>query len=408
MPRPLTHKAADAAGKPVEDAAFLDYLRIEQVGGVVLLVAAVAALAVANSPLHDAYESLRELSFGPRSLSAHLSVEAWAADGLLAVFFYVAGLEVKRELVVGELADRRAATLPVVAAVGGMLVPALVYLAVAGGEPGAGRGWAVPTATDIAFALGVLSLVGSRAPVSLRVFLLSLAVVDDLGAIGLIAVLFTSSIGLLALLGAVVLCTAYGLLQRARVTSAALYVPLAVGVWLCVHGSGIHATVAGVVLALLTRVRPDDGEEHAPADRLEHLLQPWTAGLVVPVFAFLASGVAVSADVLREAVADPAAVGVALGLVVGKAVGVLGSAWLAVRSGLATLPSELGWADVAGVAVLAGTGFTVSLLLARLSFDPERADRVVLAVLAASVVASVLGALAVRARRSAHTAEQQV
>ncbi len=408
MPRPVTHKAADAAGKPVEDTAFLDYLRVEQVGGVVLLAAAVAALVVANTPLHDAYEHLRELTFGPSSLGARLSVEAWAADGLLAVFFYVAGLEVKRELVVGELADRKAATLPVVAAIGGMAVPALVYLAVAHGEPGAGRGWAVPTATDIAFALGVLSLVGSRAPVSLRVFLLSLAVVDDLGAIALIALLFTSGLGLLPLLGAVVLCTAFWLLQRARVTSALLYVPLAVGVWLCVHGSGIHATVAGVVLALLTRVRPDLDEDHSPADRLEHLLQPWTAGLVVPVFAFLASGVAVSAVVLQDAVGDPAAVGVALGLVVGKTVGVLGSAWLAVRTGIARLPEELGWADVAGVAVLAGTGFTVSLLLARLSFDPERADRVVLAVLTASVVASTLGALAIRARRSAHIAEQQV
>ncbi|MCW2607061.1 MAG: sodium/proton antiporter, NhaA family [Frankiales bacterium] len=408
MPRPVTHKAADAAGKPVEDTGFSDYLRVEQVGGLVLLGAAVAAMVVANSPLHDAYESLRGLTFGPQVLGARLDLEQWVADGLLAVFFYVAGLEVKRELVVGELSDRRAAALPVVAALGGMVVPALVYLAVAGGSEGAGRGWAVPTATDIAFALGVLALVGSHAPVSLRVFLLSLAVVDDLGAIALIALLFTDGVGLLPLLGAVVLCTAYWLLQRARVTTPLVYVPLALGTWLCVHDSGIHATVAGVALALLTRVRADDGEEHAPADRLEHRLQPWTAGLVVPVFAFFASGVAVSADVLGEAVRDPAAVGVAAGLVVGKTVGILAASWLAVKARIAVLPQELGWSDVAGVAVLAGTGFTVSLLLAQLSFDDARADRVTLAVLVASVAASVLGALAVRARRGAHVDEGEL
>ena len=408
MPRPIVHKAADAAGKPVEDTAFLDFLRVEQIGGLVLLAAAVLAMAVANSPLHDAYEALRGITFGPEALGARLDVEHWAADGLLAIFFFVAGLEVKRELVVGDLSDPRAAALPAVAALGGMVVPALVYLLVAGGEPGAGRGWAVPTATDIAFALGVLALVGSHTPVSLRVFLLSLAVVDDLGAIALIAFLFTDGLGLLSLLGAAGLCLAYWLAQRARVTTPLLYVPLAAAVWLCVHDSGVHATVAGVALALLTRVRADEGEEHAPADRLEHRLQPWSAGLVVPVFAFLASGVAVSGAVLSEAVRDPAALGVAAGLLVGKTVGILGAAWLAVRLRVATLPEELGWSDVAGVAVLAGTGFTVSLLLAQLSFSDARADRVTLAVLVASVTASLLGALAIRARRSAHLDEQSV
>ena len=390
---------------------FVDYLRVEQVGGVVLLGAAVLALLVANSPLGDAYDDLRSFTFGPEQLGARLDVAHWAADGLLALFFFVVGLEVKRELVVGELSDRKAATLPVVAAVGGMVVPAALYLAITlgAGDAEAARGWAVPTATDIAFALGVLAVFGSTAPASLRVFLLSLAVVDDLGAIAIIAVLFTDDLSLPALGGAAALCVLYAVLQRRRVTTPLLYVPLAAAVWLLVHESGIHATIAGVALGLLTRVRADEGETHAPADRLEHRLQPWSAGLVVPVFAFTAAGVAVSADVLSEALRDPAAIGVVVGLVVGKTVGVLGAAWLAVRLRLATLPRELRWADVGGVAVLAGTGFTVSLLIAQLSFDdPGRGDVVTLAVLVASVVASTLGALAIRARRAAHRGEAPV
>lgn len=383
---------------------YVDFLRVEQVGGLILLAAAALALVAANTPLHEAYEAVRGLTFGPESLHARLDVATWAADGLLAIFFYVAGLEVKREFAVGELSNLRSALLPVVAAFGGMVVPALVFLAVAQGEPGAARGWPVPTATDIAFALGVLAVVGSHAPAGLRVFLLSLAVVDDLGAILLIALLFTEDLALLQLGAAAVLCGVFALAQQRRITSPLLYVPLALAVWLLVHASGVHATVAGVALGLLTRVRADPGEEHGPAERLEHRLQPWTAGLVVPFFAFTAAGVVVTGDTLREAVGDPAALGVVLGLVLGKTVGVLGASWLAVRLRLARLPRGLAWSDVAGVAVLAGTGFTVSLLLVELAYeqDAARADRVTLAVLVASVVASVLGALAIRARRHAH------
>ena len=401
--RPIARTAAAKAGKDVHDTAFVDFLRVEQVGGLVLLAAAALALLVANTPLREAYDAFRGVTFGPSALGARLDVRHWVSDGLLALFFFVAGVEVKRELVVGELSDRRAATLPVVAAFGGMAVPALLYLAVAGGSPGAAGGWPVPMATDIAFALGVLALVGSHAPAGLRVFLLSLAVVDDLGAIAVLAVLFTDGLALAPMAGAAALLGAYALAQRRRVTSAWLYVPLVLAVWLCVHASGVHATVAGVALGLLTRVRPDAGEAHSPADRLEHRLQPWSAGVVVPVFAFTAAGVAVSGDVLTGAAGDRAAVGVAVGLLVGKTVGVLGAAFLAVRLGVARLPDGLGWPDVAGVAVLAGTGFTVSLLLAGLAFDdPGRVDRVTLAVLASSVLASVAGAAAVRARRGAH------
>lgn len=385
---------------------YVDYLRVEQVGGLVLLAAATAALVAANSPLAGAYQDLREVTFGPAALDASLDVASWAADGLLAVFFFVVGLEVKRELLVGELADRRSAALPVVAAVGGMVVPALVYLAVAGSTPGAGRGWAVPTATDIAFALGVLAVAGSAAPLGLRIFLLSLAVVDDLGAIALIALLYTDDLALLPLLGAAALLAGYALAQRLRVTSPLLYVPLAAAVWLCVHASGVHATVAGVALGLLTRVRADPGEEHAPAERLEHRLQPWSAGLVVPVFAFTAAGVSLSGEALGRAAGDRAAVAVVAGLVLGKLVGVLGAAVLAVRSGLARLPERIGWWDIAGVAALAGTGFTVSLLLTGLAFaDPERVQSVTIAALAGSVVSAGLGAAIVRGRRSAHLGE---
>jgi NhaA family Na+:H+ antiporter len=377
---------------------YVDYLRIERVGGVVLLAATAAALLLANTPAQDGYDDLRGLTFGPESLGARLDLAHWCADGLLAVFFFVAGLELKRELVVGELTDRRSAALPVLAAAGGMVVPALVYLLVAGDA--AGRGWAVPTATDIAFALGVLAVAGSRAPAGLRLFLLSLAVVDDLGAIALIAVLYTDSVELAPLAGALVLLGCYALAQRMRLTTPLLYVPLALAVWLCVHDSGIHATVAGIALGLLTRVRPDAGEEHAPAERLEHRLQPWSAGLVVPLFAFTAAGVAVSGDALSAAIDDPAARGVFLGLLVGKALGVLGVAWLAVRLGLAQLPGDVGWGDITAVAVLAGTGFTVSLLVTGLAFDgPPQTDAVTLAVLLASTAAALLSALLLRVRR---------
>ena len=389
------------SSRPDASQRFVDYLRVEQVGGAVLLAAAVLALVAANSPLREAYESLRSFTFGPAFLHARLDVRHWAADGLLAVFFFVVGLEVKRELVVGELADVRAALLPVVAAVGGMVGPALAYLAVAGPD----RGWAVPTATDIAFALGVLAVAGSRAPASLRLFLLALAVVDDLGAIALIAVLYTSSLAVWPLLAAGALCAAYWLLQRLRVRSTLVYVPLAAAVWLCVHACGVHATVAGVALGLLTRVRADDGEEHAPAERLEHRLQPVSAGLVVPVFAFTAAGVALSSEVVTGALTDRASLAVAVGLLLGKTLGITGAALLAVRTGLARLPEQVGWPDIVGVAVLAGTGFTVSLLLTELAFSGPQADRVTLAVLAASVAAALLGALVIRARRSAHLAE---
>lgn len=378
---------------------FADYLRVERNGGLVMLAATALALVAANTALSGSYDDLRHLTFGVEALDAKLPLEAWVADGLLAVFFFVAGLEVKRELVVGELADRKVAALPALAALGGMVVPALVYLAVTAGADGAGRGWAVPVATDIAFALAVLAVFGAHAPISLRILLLSLAVVDDLGAIALIALLFTDDLALLPLAGAVALLVAYSALVRRDRTPWWLVVPLAIALWLCVHASGVHATVAGVALGLLTRVHRRDGEEESPAERLEHRLQPWSAGLVVPLFAFTAAGVAVSGEALRDVVTEPVGLGIALGLVVGKLVGVLGGAALAVRLGLAALPESLRWRDVAAVAVLAGTGFTVSLLIAQLAFDGATAELATVAVLVASTLAAVSGALALRLAR---------
>lgn len=382
------------APKPVAD--FARYLRTETTGGIVLLVATAIALLWANSPLGDSYTALRETHLGP------LTLGDWVKDGLLAIFFFVAGLELKRELVVGELNSLKAATLPVIAAVGGMVVPALVALGFFWGEPGAGQAWAIPMATDIAFALGVLAIAGSALPSSVRVFLLSLAVVDDLGAIAVIAVLFTSGLKLLAVLAAVALLALYAFLQHKRVTTPWLYVPIAVGTWVAVHEAGVHATIAGVALGLLTRVRADEGEDEAPAARLEHRLQPWSAGLVVPLFALFAAGVPVGGDALRALADDPIALGVVAGLVLGKVIGILGFSALAVRLKLAVWPSGAGPRDVAAVGVLGGVGFTVSLLITDLALTGEAAERAKAAVLIASLLASLIAAVLLVRRGRAH------
>jgi NhaA family Na+:H+ antiporter len=382
---------------PFVDYLRVDYLRVEAVGGAVLVAAAALALVAANTGLSAAYDTIRTTELGVPGVRMDLA--HWVSEGLLSVFFFVAGLEVKRELVVGELRERRKAALPVVAAFCGMVVPALVFLAFARGAPGAGRGWAVPVATDIAFALGVLSIAGSRYPSSLRVLLLSLAVVDDLGAILLIAVLFAHGTAFLPLAGAAAVLATYALLQRARVTTPLVYVPLAVAAWYLVHTGGVHATVAAVALGLLTRVRPDPGEEHAPGERLEHRLQPWSAGLVVPLFAFMAAGLSLDAGGLRTALTDRIAVAVFAGLLLGKLLGIAGGIAVATRLGLAARPAGVRTYDTLSLGMLGGVGFTVSLLLADLAFEPAQAARAKAAVLAASVLASVTAALMLRLRR---------
>ena len=380
--RPRFLRALDAR----EDTFLGDFFRRETVGGAVALAAAVVAVVWANSPWGPAYADLRALQVGP------LDLEHWGADGALTLFFFVAGLELKREFVVGSLRRPADAAVPVVAAACGVAVPALLYLAVNGtsdaGRPG---GWAIPAATDIAFALAVLAVVGANLPSSLRAFLLTLAVVDDLIVIVVIAVFYTSTLHLVPLAVAGAAFVAWAVLQHLRIRSPLLYVPLAVLAWWCVHDSGIHATIAGVVLGLLTRVRPDEGETRSPAERLEHLWQPLSAAVAVPFFAFLSAGVVVAGGgaLLR----DPVVVGVVVGLVVGKPVGVLLGTWLVTRLTRAELNDELGWRDLVGVAVLAGIGFTVSLLVSDLSFAGAERDAAKSAVLVGSCASAVLGAL---------------
>lgn len=383
---------------PVASAKIVaEALRTETVGGTIMLVAAVTALVWANSPWASSYTAVTSTPFGPSSLHLDLTLHQWASDGLLAIFFAVAGLEVKREIVVGELRHPARAALPVIAAVAGMVVPALFFLAVSFGTPGAGEGWAIPMATDIAFALAVLAVTGSRLPDALRIFLLILAVVDDLGAVAVIAVFYTDELHVLPLLGGAVLLAGFGVLQWLRFRWWPLYVVLALGAWVLVHESGVHATVAGIAVGLLTRVRTDAGEEESPADRLEHQLRPLSAGFAVPVFALVAAGVSLHAGTFHDLLTDRVALGVVVGLVVGKVVGVLGGAWLSVRLGLARLSDELTWGHLAAVSLLAGIGFTVSLLVGELAYgNTERTELVKAAVLVSSALASILAAVLLR------------
>lgn len=382
-----------------------DALRTETVGGALLLIAAVVALVWANSGWSDAYEDLKNYRLGPESLHLDLSLGAWASDGLLAVFFFVAGIELKRELVVGELRTPSAAALPVVAAVCGMAVPALFYFAVNAGGDNI-DGWAIPTATDIAFALAVLAVIGTNLPSALRAFLLTLAVVDDLLAIMVIAVFYTDQVKFWALGVAVAGLVVFYLMQRFRVRGWWFYLPLALLIWVLVHESGVHATVAGVAMGLLMRVLPDKGEERSPAEHLEHVVRPLSAGIAVPVFALFSAGVAVSASALGNVFTHRMPLGIVLGLVLGKAVGIFCGTYLAARFTRAELNEDLAWADVLGLAMLAGVGFTVSLLISELAFDadPGLTDQAKAAVLAGSLLAALGAAVVLRIRNNRYRA----
>ncbi|MGW4830151.1 Na+/H+ antiporter NhaA [Amycolatopsis japonica] len=386
-------------------AEFARYLRTETTGGMILLGATAIALLWANSPIDDSYRAIRDFRLGPEFLHLNLTIGDWAKDGLLALFFFVAGLELKRELVVGELSRFKQAILPVVAAVGGMIVPALVALSVGWGTPGIERAWAIPVATDIAFALGVLALTASNLPSSARVFLLSLAVVDDLGAILLIAILFTAKFDLVAAGVAVVALALYAYLQHRRVRSAWVYVPLALITWVAVHSAGIHATIAGVALGLLTRVRADEGEEHAPAIRLEHRLQPWSAAVAVPLFALFAAGITVDSESLSAVFTTALPLAVLVGLVGGKLIGIFGASLLAVKFKLAEKPRGMGWRDIGALSMLGGVGFTVSLLIADLALDGEAVELAKAAVLIASAIASLSAAAMLLHRSRVHARE---
>lgn len=374
-------------------------LRTETVGGLVLLAAAVVALVWANTPWSGTYEHIRDFRFGIHTLGLDLSVGHWTADGLLTVFFLVAGIELKRELVIGELRTPATAALPVVAALCGMAVPAGVYLTTIWLGGGSGQGWAVPMATDIAFALAVLAVLSTHLPSALRAFLLTLAVVDDLGAILMIAVFFTSDLNLAPLAGAVAGLVLFYVLQRFRVRGWWCYVPLGVATWALMYNSGVHATVTGVAMGLILRTVRDEGEDASPGERTEHLLRPVSAGVAVPLFALFAAGVSVSAGVVGEVFTRPEPLGVVLGLVVGKTVGIFAGTYLAARFTRARLNPDLAWADVFALAVLAGIGFTVALLIGELAFpDAADAEHIKAAVLLGSLIAATVAALLVKRR----------
>ncbi|WP_333768167.1 Na+/H+ antiporter NhaA [Streptomyces sp. IBSBF 2435] len=378
-----------------------DALRTETVGGVLLLLAAVVSLIWANT-LHHSYEAASGFHLGPSALGLHLSVAHWAADGLLAVFFFVAGVELKRELVAGELRTPAAAALPAIAALCGMAVPALVYTVVSGAGGGSLRGWAVPTATDIAFALAVLAVIGTALPAALRAFLLTLAVVDDLCAILIIAVFFTSTINAAALAGAAACLLLFWLLLRAQVRGWYVYLPLALVTWALMLNSGVHATIAGVAMGLMLRCTTREGERQSPGERIEHLVRPLSAGLAVPLFALFSAGVTVSGHALGDVFGRPETLGVVIGLVAGKTVGVFGGTWCAARFTRARLNPDLTWPDVFALSTLAGIGFTVSLLIGELAFDddPLLTNEVKAAVLVGSVVSAVLAATLLKLRNN--------
>lgn len=395
------------------EASFVaQVLRTETVGGALLLAGAAIALLWANSPWREGYTALRDTTVGPSALHLDLSLATWAADGLLAIFFFVVGLELKREVVDGELRDPRRAAVPILAAVGGMVAPAVVYTLVnldTGGD--ALRGWAIPTATDIAFALAVLAVIGSHLPSGLRAFLLTLAVVDDLLAITIIAIFYTETLSLLPLAGALLVVAVFALLTRRRVTAWWVLVPLGVLAWVLMHESGIHATIAGVLLGFAVPAARRTDEEECLAGRFERRVRPLSAGFAVPVFAFMAAGVTVVGGAFVETITDRVAIGVTLGLVLGKVVGVVGTTYLVSRLTRAELDDELTWTDLLGLGLLAGIGFTVSLLVGELAFGQgsERDDHVKAAVLTGSLVSALLAAAVLSSRnrvyRRLHEAE---
>lgn len=391
-----------------------EILRKEAVGGVLLVITAAAALIWANSPASAGYFALRDFRFGYGPWHLELSLGAWAADGLLAIFFFLVGLELKKEFVAGDLRSFNRAVVPVAAAVGGVVVPALAYVAVNLASPETLGGWAIPTATDIAFAVAVLAIVGSHLPAALRIFLLTLAVIDDLMAISIIAIFYSDDVDPVPLLWALLPLALYTVLVQkyshffTRKPAAAWFILLPIGalVWALVHAGGIHATVAGVLLGFavpVIRSQASGGPTAGPglSEVFEHRFRPLSAGFAVPVFAFFSAGVAVGGwEGLGSALTDAVTVGIILGLVIGKPIGIVGLTWLLTKVTKVRLDPSLRWIDLTGVALLAGIGFTVSLLIADLSFaaDPDTNDHAKVGVLTASLLAALLAAVILRAR----------
>lgn len=377
-------------------SAMREFVRTESAGGIVLMFAAVAALVVANSPLSEDYFSVLELHIGP------LSVQHWINDGLMAVFFLLVGLEVKRELLDGQLSNWDRRLLPGAAAAGGMLVPALIFSAFNLGDAATIRGWAIPSATDIAFALGVLALLGSRVPGSLKVFLTAVAIIDDLGAIVIIAVFYTAELDIVALMGAGGLLALLYILNRRGVTSLWPYLVVGVAVWILMLLSGVHATLAGVAVALSIPLKSapahvDDSE--SPLHRLEHAIAGWVAFAIVPIFGFANAGLSF-AGVTPEMLLSRIVLGIALGLFIGKQIGVFGVIWTLEKLGFADYPARASTMQVYAVALLCGIGFTMSLFIGGLSYTTDiYLDEVKLGVLCGSLLSGVVGMLVMLAAK---------
>lgn len=380
-----------ANDNPRPISVFREFLDGEAAGGIILIAAAAFALIVANSPLAETYFAALHAYLGP------LSVLHWVNDALMAVFFLLVGLEIKREMLDGQLSTWPRRMLPGIAAAGGMVVPALVYIAINRDNAEALPGWAIPTATDIAFALGVLSLLGNRVPASLKVFLTALAIIDDLGAVIIIALFYTSGLSLAYLAAALAVIVVLIVLNRMGVLSLAPYLVLGAVLWVLVLKSGVHATLAGVALALTIPLRVTPGIahdlEHSPLHRLEHALHRFVPLIIIPIFGFANAGVSL-AGFTPATLVEPLTLGVAAGLVVGKLVGVLGASALAIKLGLADLPMRAGWMQMTGIALLCGIGFTMSLFIGLLAFadNPALQDAVKVGILAGSLVAALAGA----------------
>jgi NhaA family Na+:H+ antiporter len=371
----------------------LAFIHHEAAGGMVLLAAAIAALLVANTPLAWLYDQFLDtpvaVRVGPLALDKPLLL--WINDGLMAVFFFLIGLEIKRELLRGELSTIGQAMLPAIAAIGGMVVPAAIYASLNAGDAVALRGWAIPSATDIAFAVGVLALLGDRVPASLKIFLLALAILDDLGAILIIAAFYTSDLYWLALLLAAAGVALLWLLNAGGVTRFAPYLLPGIFIWVCVLKSGVHATLAGVIVGLAIPLTNDTPDRPSLLEQLEESLHPWVAFGVVPLFAFANAGVSLQGLSLAR-VLDAIPLGIALGLFIGKPVGIFGATWAAVRAGLAPQPQGARWVQVLGVGMLGGIGFTMSLFIGMLAFsDSTHATQLRLGVLFGSLLSAMAG-----------------
>ena len=373
-----------------------EFFKRDTAGGLVLMAAAALALIVNNSPLSALYGGLLDMpivvQIGPLEIAKPLLL--WVNDGLMVVFFFLIGLEIKREIVEGELSSFDRAALPLVAAVGGMAIPAAIFVAINWGDPTTLQGWAIPAATDIAFALGILALLGPRVPVALKVLLLAVAIIDDLGAIIIIALFYTDSVSLVSLAIGAVGLTILMILNRRGVMTVAPYVVVGTIIWVCVLKSGVHATLAGVLIALTIPLRPKSGvADEPPLKRVEHGLHPWVAFCVLPIFAFANAGVALGGLQVADLIA-PLPLGIALGLFLGKQIGVLSFSWMGVRAGICRLPDGVTWPQVYGVACLTGVGFTMSLFIGTLAFDSaDQLNAVRLGVLMGSILSALVGFL---------------